>query len=80
MSKQLGNTTFYEPKEVAKVINKEYQTVLRRIDNGDIDAVRVGRIWLISHDSLVQFLNDFEALPESIIDLRLRRKPLKQYN
>lgn len=76
MAQQLGNTLFYGPDEVATVINRDYQTALRRIKNGDIEAEKVNGAYLVPHGELVRYLDEVEALPESIIDLRLHKKSI----
>lgn len=77
MARELGNTVFYTTQEVASVLNSSIETVRGRIKEGIIKADKVNHGYLVSHSDLVDHLEEHEALPESIIDLRLNKKPVK---
>lgn len=42
--------------EVAKLLRIDDQTVRRLIDKGEIDAIRVGRLWKVYSESLRKYL------------------------
>lgn len=52
------NNEFYTVRQVAKKTNQSEATITRLIREGVINAIkRNKKSWLISHDSLTQYLN-----------------------
>lgn len=79
MPRTLGNTRYYEPKEVAIILDKHYETALGRIKEGQIKSEKINGGYLVAHSDLVDYLNDVEALPgEDVIEMRLHQKPVKK--
>lgn len=76
MPQQLGNNIYYTTSEVAQVLNKSVETARGRIKEGLIKARNVNHGFLVSHDELVRHLDEYEALPESIISMRLNEEPV----
>lgn len=76
MARELGNTTYYNPKEVAIVIDRHYETALGRIKEGQIKSEKINNGYLVSHENLVDYLENELSLPETTIDLRLKKMPV----
>ena len=70
MPEQIGDEKIYTVREVAKIIDRSTVMVSKLINAGKIDAIMIGRQFIIAHDDLVSYLDDIK-LPESVIDLRL---------
>ena len=51
----------YTPHEVAKDLKINYRTVLREIQRGNLVAKRIGRIYLITRDSLESYLSKSDS-------------------
>lgn len=53
---KLENTTAYTVTEVAEMLNKTRDTVLRYIHNGELKAKKVGRPYYITDRALEEFI------------------------
>lgn len=47
---------FLTANEVAKLLRVSYQTVIKLINDGDIDAIRVGAQWRVRKESVLRRL------------------------
>ena len=45
-------------KDVAKILNKDKTTVLRYIEKGLIKAKKKGKDWIITQQSLIDYINE----------------------
>lgn len=48
-------------KEVAEHLNVTYQAVLKWINEGRLEANKIGRVWRISQEQLDEFINSKKA-------------------
>lgn len=48
---------FYTPLEVSEMLKVGYFNIYRKIQNGEIEATRIGRKWLIPAKVLTKYLN-----------------------
>lgn len=79
MPRTLGNSIYYDPKEVAIILDKHYETALGRIKDGQIKSEKINNGYLVKHDDLVDYLNEHEALPgEDVIQMRLHKTPVRK--
>lgn len=53
---KLENTTAYTVQEVAEKLNRNKDTVLRYIHNGELKAKKVGRPYYITDKALEEFI------------------------
>lgn len=79
MPRELGNTVWYSPDEVADIIGKHYNSALAKIKAGKIEHEYINGGYLVSHKSLVKYLDEIN-LPESIIEHRLSKKKVATAN
>lgn len=49
------NKMFYSVNETAEILNLHPKTVIRFIHNGQINAKKIGRAWMITHDEIKAF-------------------------
>jgi excisionase family DNA binding protein len=47
----------YTPSEVAKLLKVGYYSIYAKIKHGELEAVQIGRKWLISHQAVLDYLN-----------------------
>lgn len=78
MSEYIENSIHYTVKEISVIINESYGVTIRRIRRGDMKSKKVAGSYFVSHHEVVRYLDEHEALPESMIDYRLHNKPVKK--
>lgn len=47
---------YYSPSEIADILNLDPRTVRKLINNGDLEAVRVGSQWRIGENDFKEFI------------------------
>lgn len=47
---------YYTPKEVASIAGVTVLTVYSHISKGQLKAKKIGKLWRISHESLISYL------------------------
>lgn len=70
MPQTIKNTSFYSTDEVATIIGKHPNTARAMIESERINGFKVNGAFLVSHDSLTDYLDEI-SLPHSTIELRL---------
>lgn len=70
MPQQIGNEIHYSVEEVSVCANEDYRTSLKKVNEGMIDSISVGRQKLVPHSSLVDYMDSLN-LPEEVIGFRL---------
>ena len=63
----------YTPEEVAQICQLHAETVRRRLRDGRLKGVRVGRSWRIRQEELDQFVEHGDANAE--VELRICSMP-----
>ena len=70
MPQTIENVTFYNTEDVGKIIGKHPNTVRAMIKSKRINGIEVNGGFLVSHDSITEYLDKI-SLPHSTIELRL---------
>lgn len=45
---------YYTPKEVSSLLGVHYQTVMNWVRSGKLRAVKIGQLWKISKEALIE--------------------------
>lgn len=53
----MSDKDFYTPQQISEQLNVNYRTILREIQRGRLQAKKVGRMYLVTHEALDEYIS-----------------------